>query len=209
MMRRVCFALAVVAVASSGCLKRVPGSILEQLPYEARIELLEAENDLALAVDRLDEARSEVTRTRDRIRRAKDRLDAAKSEVGNAADEASREVAVLAVDEAKKRVAWLRASQHLNGKDEDLAEKNLDCAMARYEAARLAAARKAKLEGSEKLDPETFAAQVTTCEEKYAELKEKLKESSEEADAVRAAWDDARAVLAKKTFDARASPYVE
>ena len=42
-----------------------------KLPYEAKIELLEAENDLALAVDRLDEARAEVSRARDQIRRAR------------------------------------------------------------------------------------------------------------------------------------------
>ena len=202
--------LVVVAVAASACgIKRVPGDVLEKLPYEAKIELLESENDLALAVDRLDEAKNEVNRTRDQIRRAKNRLDAAKSEVGNAQDATSREVAELAVVEAEKRVEWLRASQRINGKEEDLAEQNLDCAYARYEQARLAAARKAKLEGSEALDPEVFQAQVTKCEEKYAELKEKLKESSTEAEQFRADWDQARAALAKKTFDARASPFVE
>lgn len=208
-MKRLTFVLAVAAAVSACGIKRVPGNILEKLPYEAKIELLESENDLALAVDRLDEAKNEVNRTRDQIRRAKDRLDAAKSEVGNAADDTSREVAELAVEEAKKRVEWLRASQRINGKEEDLADKNLDCAYARYEQARLAAARKAKLEGSEALDPEAFQAQVTKCEEQYAEMKENLKESNTEAEQVRADWDAARAALAKKTFDARASPYVE
>lgn len=208
-MKRLTFVLAVAAAVSACGIKRVPGNILEKLPYEAKIELLESENDLALAVDRLDEAKNEVNRTRDQIRRAKDRLDAAKSEVGNAADDTSREVAELAVEEAKKRVEWLRASQRINGKEEDLAEKNLDCAYARYEQARLAAARKAKLEGSEALDPEVFQAQVTKCEEQYAEMKESLKESSTEAEQFRADWDAARSALAKKTFDARASPFVE
>lgn len=208
-MRRLFLWLAVAGLASACGIKRVPGNILEQLPYEARIELLESENDLALAVDRLDEAKNEVNRTRDQIRRAKERLDAAKSEVGNADDDTSREVAELAVEEAKKRVEWLRASQRINGKEEEMAEQNLDCAIARYEQARLAAARKAKLEGSEELDPEVFQGQVTSCEEDYAELKEKLKETSTEAEQFRADWDAARAALAKKTFDARASPYVE
>jgi peptidoglycan hydrolase CwlO-like protein len=209
-MTRLSMLLAVVALFSSACgLKRVPGNVLDKLPYEAKIELLEAENDLALAVDRLDEAKNEVTRTRNQIRRAKDRQDAAKSEVGQAQDDTSREVAQLAVTEAEKRVEWLRASQRINGKEEDLAYQNLDCAYARYELARLNAARKAKLEGSEELDPEVFQGQVTSCEEEYAELKEKLKESNAEAEQFRADWDEARAALAKKTFDARASPFVE
>lgn len=208
-MKRLVLGITAVVMAGACGLKRVPGNVLEKLPYEARIELLESENDLALAVDRLDEARNEVSRTRDQIRRAKDRLSAAKSEVGAATDAPSREVADLAVVEAEKRVAWLRASQALNVKDEDLAQKNLDCAHARYSQITLAAARKAKLEGSEKLDPEVFHKQLARCEEEYAELRERLKTSTSEADAVHAEWVEARASLARKTFDARASPYVE
>ena len=203
-------AVAAIAALSTGCgIKRVPGNILDRLPYEAKIELLEAENDLALAVDRLDEAKAEVARARDQIRRAKDRRKAASSEVGNAQDATSREVAELAVIEAELRVEWLRAKQRINVKEEELADQNLTCATARYELARLTAARKAKLEGSEAIDPATFENQVKDCDEDFAALKERLKETTTEADQVRSEWDRARQVLAKKTFDARASPFVE
>ena len=208
MSRTLVFSLLVLVTTGCG-IRRVPGNVLEKLPYEAKIELLESENDLALAVDRLDEARATVQRTVEQIRRGKDRYSAAKDEVGNAHDAASKEVAELAVVEADKRVAWLRASQDLNVREEDLAEQNLVCAQARYESARLAAARKAKLEGSESLDPAKFEAQVKDCEADYAALREKTKQTSAEADGIRAEWDQARAALAKKTFDARASPYVE
>jgi len=50
---------------------------------------------------------------------------------------------------------------------------------------------------------------VKDCEARYGSMKEELKETSAEAAALRAQWDQARAALAKKTFDARASPYVE
>lgn len=207
MMRRSLLALMIFA---TGCgLRRVPMDVLEKLPYEAKIELLEAENDLALAVDHFDEAKAEVARTTNLIRRGKDRLSAAKDEVGAAADQNSREVAELAVVEADKRVEWLRAKQKVNVSVEELAEYNVTCAQARYEVSRLTAARKAKLEGSEMLDPATFDEQLKSCEANYAERKEKSKETSTEAETMRAEWDRARATLAKKTFDARASPYVE
>ncbi len=197
-------------VLGAGCgLRRVPMDVLEKLPYEAKIELLEAENDLALAVDRLDEARAEVARARDQIRRGKDRYSAARDEVNQASDQSSREVAELAVTEADKRVEWLRAKQKVNVREEDLSEQNLTCAQARYEVSRLTAARKAKLEGSETLEPEKFENQLKGCEEDYASLKEKAKEVDAEAETMRADWDQARAALAKKTFDARASPFVE
>ncbi|MBL9037292.1 MAG: hypothetical protein JNG84_02145 [Archangium sp.] len=199
-----------LALLTSGCgLKRVPGQVLELLPYEAKIELLESENDLALAVDRLDEAQAEVARTRDQIRRSRERLRAANAEVSNAADQSSREVAELAVEEANARVEWLRAKQRSNVREEDLSDQNLTCALARYEQIKLTSARKAKLEGSEKLEPADFEEQVKRCDADYAALKEKLKETNTEANDVRSAWEKTRAALAKKTFDARASPYVE
>jgi hypothetical protein len=204
------WALLMVALLAAGCgLRRVPGNVLDHLPYEAKIELLEAENDLAVAVDRLDEARSEVGRARERIRRGKARRSAASDEVGQARDPASRLVAELAVTEAEKRVDWLRAQQQVNVREEDLAGRNLTCAFARYELARLTAARKAKLEGSERLEPADFEGQVKDCEARYAEDKDKVKLVAAEAEAARVTWDQARAALAKKTFDARASPYVE
>ena len=52
---------------------RVPDSMEKKLPYEARIELLEAENDLALSIDKVDEADNEIGRARDNIRRARSR----------------------------------------------------------------------------------------------------------------------------------------
>ncbi|MFZ5444930.1 MAG: hypothetical protein ACOZQL_33380 [Myxococcota bacterium] len=208
-MKRLVLLSALAALTSACGLKRVPLDVLSKLPYEARIELLEAENDLALAVDRLDEARAEVVRTREQIRRGKDRYSAAKDEVSAASDATSKEVAELAVVEADKRVEYLRARQKLNVREEELAEQNFTCAEARYEIARLTAARKAKLEGSEELDPAKFDEQLKKCEADYAELKEKAKETSAEADTMRADWDQARAALAKKTFDARASPFVE
>lgn len=202
-------ALPALALSSACGLKRVPAPILEKLPYEAKIELLEAENDLALAVDRLDEARNQVTRARDQIRRAKDREKAADKEISAAQDQTSKEVAELAVTEADARVEYLRAKQRSNVRDETLAEQNLVCAQARYEQTKLAAVRKVKLEGSEALDPAKFDEQVKRCEDEYAELKEKLKASDAEAEQFRVDWEKTRQALAKKTFDARASPYVE
>ena len=113
-MKRLLLLLAVGALGAGCGIKRVPDSMIEKLPYEARIELLEAENDLAIAVDRLDEQHNEVTRTRELIRRGKDRLKAAESEVSNANDALSKEVAQLAVTEGDARVQYLRAKQKVN-----------------------------------------------------------------------------------------------
>lgn len=204
------FLFAFALLLAGGCgVRRVPDSIIDKLPYEARIELLEAENDLALAVDRLDEARNEVLRTRELIHRAKDRLKAANSEVSNASDALSREVAELAVAESEARVEYLKARQRVNVLEEGLGTLFLRCAYTRFEQSRLLAARKAKLEGSESLDPADFENDVKACDARHAEAKAAMKQTEGEATALRTSWDATKEKLAKKTFDARASPYVE
>jgi hypothetical protein len=193
-----------------GCgVKRVSDSIIERLPYESKIDLLEAENDLAIAVDRLDETRNEVQRTRDQIRRAKDRLGSANSESGGANDSTSREVAELAVREGEARIEWLKARQEVNLEEEKLAEIGLTCAVARFEQSKLEVARKKKIEGSESLDPADFEKQVKDCEDKMTAARGEAKKVNAEAEQIKVRWETARTALAKKTFDARASPYVE
>lgn len=189
--------------------KRVPNPLLEQLPYESRIELLESENDLALAIDQLDEARAEVSRTRDGIRRAKDRRSAAEDEEDKATDASSKQVAQLAVEEAEARVEYLRARQVINLAQESIKELALQCAKARFERSRLAVANKAKVKGAEALRVDEFEAQVKDCDAEVAERTKALKEDSDKAESTRTAWEQKKDALAKKTFDARASPYVE
>ncbi len=202
-------AAAGLLVLAAGCTKRVPADLINKLPYDYRIELLEAENDFALAIDRLDEAQAEILHTRDTLRRAKERLSAAESETGRAETKASQEVATLAVDEADARVAFLRARQAVNVKTEGVQKKSLRCAEARFEQARMVVARKAKVEGSESLRPEEFDAQVKECDADVAELKAEMKEQNDDAAAAKDAWEKHKTALARKTFDARASPYVE
>ncbi len=189
--------------------KRVPAAMLESLPYESKIELLESENDLAAAVDRLDESESELMRFQAQIRRSKERLSAAEKEVRAAEDAKSKEIADLAVIEAERRLEYLRARQKVNVKESELAEQNLDCAVARHERSKLTAARKAKVEGSESLDIATFEAQLKRCEEQYATMRSEVKAVSDEAEQVKAEWEKTKAAMARKTFDARASPFVE
>jgi hypothetical protein len=188
---------------------RVPEEMVTQLPYETRIELLEAENDLALAIDRVDEASSEILRARDNIRRARSRAKEAERELDRADDAVSREVAQLTIEEAEMRVEYLRSRQRLNVALLEVEELALRCAFARFELARMTAARKAKVEGSAELESQEFEAQVSACEAEVKEERASLGTDTADEKAAREAWEVKKAALARKTFDARTSPYVE
>lgn len=206
-----------VAVASALCLgcaprysnKKVPGELVAKLPYEVRIELLEAENELGVAVDQRDEAESEVLRTRNAIRRARDRKAAAEREVGEAHDQVSKEVARLAVDEAGARIEYLRARQEANLAVQERDDLALQCAWAKYELAKLNAARKAKVDGAEKQPLKEFEEQPRQCQAEVVNKQLRVTQEIQQAEAAKATWDAKKSALAKKTFDARASPYVE
>ncbi len=59
------------------------------------------------------------------------------------------------------------------------------------------------------LSVEDFDEQVKECDAEVLELRAELKEVSTAAAAAKEAWEKQKTALAKKTFDARASPYVE
>ena len=175
--------------------RKVPDDMVNKLTYENKIDLVEAEN--------------EILRTRDQIRRAKKSESLAGDEIGQAKDQPTKDVALLARDEAQARVQYLRAKQDLNTRNRTLDELNRTCAVARYQLARLTAVRKVKVPGSERYDPREFEVQVKQCEAELADKKKASKPEQERMEKARAEWEKKRDVLARKTFDARASPFVE
>jgi len=188
---------------------KVPDDMVRQLPYESKIDLLEAENELFIAYDKVDEAENEVSQTRDQIRRAKRAEGIASDEVGQARDPATKEIAQLTVEEVRARIEYLRARQNLNVQTVEVEEVARQCAVARYQLARLLAVRKAKIKGSEGYKPEDFERQAKACDAEVAERKKSLKPDEEQLVRTRTDWEKRKEVLAKRTFDARASPFVE
>jgi hypothetical protein len=213
MMRRnslPCLAVLLLLAACGGRYNmKVPDGLVQQLPYENKIDLLEAENDLFIAYDRVDETENVVNQTRDQIRRAKRAEGIASDEVGQSKDPATKEIAELTVEEIRARIEYLRARQTMNVQLREVEEINRQCAVARYQLARLLAVRKAKVKGSEGYKPEDFERQAKACDAEVAERRKDLKPDEDRLTKTRTDWEKRKEVLAKRTFDARASPFVE
>ena len=175
--------------------RTVPDDMVNKLTYEDKVDLVEAENDLFVAYDRVDDAENEILRTRDQIRRAKKSESLAGDEI-QARDPATKELAVLA------RRYW-------NVRNRELDELNRTCAITRYQLARLTAVRKVKVPGSERYDPKDFERQAKQCEGELADRRKAAKPERERMEKARAEWEKKRDVVARKSFDARASPFVE
>ncbi len=188
---------------------RVPSSVVEGFTDEARLALLDAENGLAAALDKLDEAQGEVRRTREALRRAASQLKAGEAEVGATGDDRSRAVAELAVAEVEARLAWLRATQVRNVSRKELATLGVECASARFELAKAEIAQRMKLAGAQDLDAAQLLEQAKACEAELAGRRGEQKEQVAEVDATREQWEARKAVLAERTADGPASMFVE
>lgn len=208
-MNRLALIAALALLASACSVKRVPASMLAQLPYESRIELLEAENALAVAMDRVDEARAERARLRRAIQRTEALLGTAETERDSAKDPALREVASLAVSEARARRDHQRALRAWRGAQLEVETLALRCASLRFEESRLKIVRELKVAGSEALSPEDFRRQTAGCEEDEKESRAALAKEEAPVKAALAAWEQQRDALAGRTYETRASVYVE
>ena len=59
------------------------------------------------------------------------------------------------------------------------------------------------------MDPKEFEAQVSECDAEVKAERAGLGEDTADEKSAREAWEKKKSALAKKTFDARTSPYVE
>ncbi len=211
-MRKIVFILFLAFVSSACGLKRVDPEVVGRLPLESKIELLEAENDLYIAIDRHDEAVDRALHTRDELRRARERISEAKDARKRAKEENDPrqiEVADLAVEEAYEKRDWLDAWVDVQWALAKAEEANLDVAKGKFERAKANMCKKANVRGSEKLDMAAFDAQVKGLEARAKRIADDAEAERKKAEEVRTRWNTTRRSLAQKTGGALGSAWVE
>ena len=206
-------ALAAVALLLAGCgLTRVDEAAVGRLPLEAKLDLIEAENDLFIAIDAVDEAANRLGETRDDYHNADNRIAEAKeslkqAEIAN--DPKLIEVGKLSVQESKDRKDFLDSWVDVMAAMLDVEKSKLDLARARYERNRAQAVKKANVEGAQKITLADFDKQVAGLEADVKSQLAKAQAQNAAAEKVRGTWYATRRVLAGKTGGAQGSPWVE
>jgi hypothetical protein len=207
------FAVAFALTFLVGCgLMRVDESAVQRLPLESKLDLIEAENDLFIAVDAVDEAATRVLETREDERKA----DNAVSEAYEALKQAEQakdprlvEIGKLSVTEGKQRMDFLSAQEDVMWARLDVEKAKLELARARYEKSRAQAVKKANVKGAQSIKVEDFDKQVKEYE---ATVKKRMDSAAKEAAAaekVRGVWYATRKSLSSKTGGGQGSPWVE
>ena len=197
----------------AGCgFAHVDAAAVKALPLEARLDLLEAENELFIAVDAVDEASFGLQEARDEYRDAGRRIDEAESALEQAEarkDERLLEIARLSVQAAEQREDFLDVWRDVQAAGLDARRARLDLAQARFERTKAAAVKRANIDGAEKIDLEDFDAAIASLEKRVEAREQDAKQEAEAAEKVRATWQATRQLLAEKTGGGQGSPWVE
>lgn len=205
-------ALGVLTVGGGCGLLRVDEGAVARLPLESKLDLIEAENDLFIAIDAVDETATRVLETKDEYENADKRIAEAYEALKNAEaadDQKLVETGQLSVQESKERKAFLSSWVDVMWAKLDLEKVKLDLARARYERNRAQSVKKANVEGAQRIKIEDFDKQVAELEAAVKAESESVAKVTAEAEKVRAVWMTTRRTLAGKTGGAQGSPWVE
>lgn len=187
--------LIALAIVTSGC-ATVGGSIFSRrLPYEARVYLLDAEEDLMTARARADQADRDVYRAKHALGAADQRLDELRD--SKLEGEARAQVKV-----AKAQVA--REERSL-----ELLDAASVCSERRYHAARARAEVKFKVEGADEGEATRLEERAEACSAKLDKRELALAEAEEQLARARAEQDRASQAAAVKAPLEHPRPWLE
>jgi hypothetical protein len=214
MIRKTALALALMSLAACGpsVSLRVSRQDVQELPVEERLDLLDAENDLFVAIDKRDDASQAVDDAKVAYRQSARRLSASVADLdraeraGNPQDMA---LAKIAVQEARLGRRYQSLASDLAAGNLEAMDAELLVARARFEKAKAEAVRRAKVKGSSEIVVAKFSDQLTRLERYAAKSEKSLQAIQAKADAARNAWLAVGQKLSDLTGGAKGSPWVQ
>jgi hypothetical protein len=186
-----------VAVLASGCANMgfSNGVLGPRLPYEARVYLLDAEEDLMTARARADQGDRDVLRAKQALGEADKRYDELRESPLKKEAKASVAVAQAQVNRAEKQL--------------DLLDASAVCAERRYGAARARAEVKFKIEGADDAEATRLSERADACETKLDKREQALADAEEQLARARAEQERASIAAAAQAPLENPRPWVE
>ena len=195
-----------LAAISAACAPRVslrvPSDAVAELPLERRLTLLDAENELLAADDRIDAAQIALEEEAGRRDQAKERLRLSREHAADAGGEA-------ALHESEARLTFCEREIDEQRAQLRIAEAALLVAQARFEESRAAEVEAAGLPGSRSVHRDEFHAQVERLAAAQAEVEKKSEPVRAAAGEAEQRWREARAELLRLTGGAQGSVWVQ
>lgn len=203
--------LALAALSACGH-ARVSEKSLAALPLEAKLDLIEAENDLFIAIDAVDEVANRVLETKEDYEKSDERIGEAKEalKLADASNDKNHlAIAELSLQESKERRAYLDAWLSVQWALLDAEKAKLELARGRYERVQAQTVKKANVAGAEKINLADFDRRVTSLEANAKKAAARAQKEAESAEKVKSIWSATRRTLAQKTGGGQGSAWVE
>lgn len=167
--------------------KRVDAQLVAELPAEARRWAYEAENEIIIALDRLDARRNEHAEAKGDLALGEKALDTAKTRG-------------TGEEPAKARIDWLEERVDAAEVEVEAAELSVFCARTNLELTRAKAAVRFGLPVEEGF-VEGFEKEYLACAEDEEEAKKEVLEAGAAVAKAKEAWRKARIEFAQKSQD--------
>lgn len=175
-----------------------------RLPYEARLWLMDAEERLQTARERVIEERAALVAAQVAADRARRALDTVGGDTT-----VSDEVAPVLREEAEAEVSYAEANLALKEQEVQLTEASEDCAKIALEGARAEAEVRAKLEGANPDDVKAHADEAEACYRGIDTQRALVTELLAKRSSARAAVERARSKASSKAPTLRPRPFLE
>lgn len=175
-----------------------------RLPYEARLWLMDAEERLQTARERIAEDRAALVAAEAATGRARRALDA----VGGDAT-VGEEVALVLREEAEAEVSYAEANLALKEQEVQLTEASEECAKIALDGARAEAEVRAKLESADPEDVKAHAEEAEACYRGLDTQRALVTELLVKRSSARAAVERARSKASAKAPTLRPQPFIQ
>jgi hypothetical protein len=205
-------ALLVAVVLGGGCAKRVDRDLLRDLTVESKLVLFEAENEVSIALDEVEQLTRQIRDTRAQVKE----IDVLKNEADADADRARARKDEKAVEVAKRAYDILDlkrryVEQRVRVLKAKLAaqDKLVRVSYAKYELAKAKLVKKNNVRGADKIELADYESQVDKVVEKAREAAASVDEAEKEAAAKKQEWVAARNQLESSAGGGASSPWAD
>lgn len=204
--------LPLLATACSTLAFTVDGDLLQEVSLESKIMLFDAENDVSIAIDELDQIQRDIREIKQDIRDAQEQVAEAESDAARASGKDDDEAELLgetAAEVFELKIDYLMGELDYLGEKREIQDNLIDVAKAKFELAKAKLVKKNNVRGVEDIEIEDYEAQVDYYVEVAQMDQEWLAELATEVEGIKTFWLEERTKLQEASGGALGSPWAE
>ncbi|MBN1960942.1 MAG: hypothetical protein JW841_08345 [Deltaproteobacteria bacterium] len=191
---------------------QVDRDLLLEVSVENKLLLFEAENEVSIAIDELEQISRQIQKVKQQISSVNSQRNAAEADYERAdskEDEKAMQIAKTSADILELKKDFLEARVSLFEEKLKAQDGLVRVAFAKYELAKAKLVKKNNVRGADKIDLADYEAQVDEVVAVAREEQQAINETEKEVETLRKQWLDSRNQLEQTSGGGAASPWAD